>query len=78
MSTNESPERPKYLSEQEAERLSLSEFVRAARRTLEEKYERISYFETNPPASDILRLTPADRAYLHGLNIKVDEEPEAI
>jgi hypothetical protein len=62
-----------YLSEHDAKSLSLSAFVAAARRTLEELYERKSYFESNPPASDALRLTLADRRLLRGMKIKVND-----
>jgi hypothetical protein len=63
----------KYLTKQEAEKLSLSDYVRAARRTLEEAHERRTYLESNPPTSDTLRLIPADRRLLRGMNIKIED-----
>ncbi len=66
-----------YLSEREAERLSLSAFVAAARRTLQEIYDRKSHFESNPPVSEQLHLTPADRYLLRGMRIKVEEPDES-
>jgi hypothetical protein len=62
-----------YLSEHDARSLSLSEFVAAARRTLEELYERKSYFESNPPGSETLHLSRADRRLLRGFKIKIEE-----
>jgi hypothetical protein len=62
-----------YLSEHDARSLSLSAFVAAARRTLEELYERKSYFESNPQATDVLRLSPWDRRFLKGIRIKVND-----
>ncbi len=78
-----------YLSEQESDKLSFSEYVRAARLTLAERYlaanpatwVTLSQFgelwrqrlEERSPASDVLHLTPADRALLRGMHIKVEE-----
>jgi hypothetical protein len=62
-----------YLSEHDARSLSLSEFVAAARRTLQELYEKRLYLESNPPASSVLHLSPADRRLLRGFKIKIEE-----
>jgi hypothetical protein len=62
-----------YLSEHDARSLSLSAFVAAARRTLEELYERRSHFTANPPVSNMLHLTLADRRLLRGMKIKVND-----
>jgi hypothetical protein len=68
-----------YLSEKETERLSLSEYVRAVRNTLEELHER-KCLEANvlivsqpKVTSDALCLTPADRRWLRNMHIKVEE-----
>jgi hypothetical protein len=76
-----------WLSEKEAERLSLSEFVRAARRTLQERFEEsnrwtlaqfgeqvqsLMHEQQNPPASE-LHLSLYDRKFLKGIQIKVDD-----
>jgi hypothetical protein len=62
-----------YLSEKESEALSLKDYIAAARRTLEELYERKSYFESNPPGSETLHLSRADRRLLRGMKIKVND-----
>jgi len=78
-------ENPEYLSERQAEELSLSEFIRAARKTLEERHEQMTLQEhfgilampTTSPVSDSLNLTVYDRKLLEGMRIKGVEEPEA-
>jgi hypothetical protein len=62
-----------YLTEKQAESLTLSDFTRAARRTLQELYETKSHFATNPPASDVLHLSPQDRRLLIGMKIQIEE-----
>ena len=66
--------RNEYLSEFEARQLTFREFVLAARKTLEELYERKSHLASNPPASDVLHLTLADRRLLRGMHIAVEEK----
>jgi hypothetical protein len=67
----------KYLTKQEADKLSLSDYVRAARLTLEEAHARRTYLESNPPTSDTLCLAPADCVLLRGMNIKIENERTA-
>jgi hypothetical protein len=62
-----------YLSEQESKKLTLSSYLSAARRTLEERYERRLFFESNPSVSEVLKLTPADRRLLRGMKVKVND-----
>jgi hypothetical protein len=66
-----------WLSEKEAESLTLSQYVAAARRTLEEAHARRLHLESNPPTSDLLRLIPADCRLLRGMNIKIEDEGTA-
>jgi hypothetical protein len=66
-----------YLSEHDAKSLSLSAFVAAARRTLQELYEKRLYLESNPSASSVLHLSAADRRLLRGFKIKMEDDGTA-
>jgi uncharacterized iron-regulated membrane protein len=65
-----------WLSQEQAEKLSLSQFVAACRRTLEEAHARTVSLEANPPAEARLRLSPYDLALLRGMRIAVQEKSD--
>jgi hypothetical protein len=66
------------LSREQADKLSLSVYLGAARRTLQELYERKCHFESNPPVSDVLHLSPEDRKFLAGIKVRIKETEETL
>jgi hypothetical protein len=65
-----------WLSKKEAESLTMSQYLSAARRTLEEAHAKRSHLESNPPASDALRTTSWDRDLLKGMMIRVKADQD--